>query len=271
MTLNAISYGGGIQSTAMVVLAATGRIHADVALFANVGDKAEYPPTLTYVRDVAVPWAASHGLEIIEVAHHGTPMQPVDLHDALMDHPRGYVPIPMMRSASGPMMRVCTDNWKVRPIERWIKDNVDPVDLPAGVMVGISVDEIERAGRTPVSKWQNRTYPLLDLGLNRFDCAQVIRDAGLPVPPKSACYFCPYHRPAHWSELRRDEPDLFAETQAIEDSVNERRLAAGGQPVYFVKGGRRLSEAVDKAQDSLFAGDGSDIGEDGCDSGVCFV
>lgn len=268
VTFAAISYGGGVQSTAMVVLACTGRIRADVALFANVGDRAEYPPTLAYVRDVAIPWAAERGLPIVEVAHHGTPMQPVDLHDALMSHPTGYVPIPMMRAGSGPMHRVCTDNWKVRPIERWIDEHVDAADVPADVLVGISVDEIERAGRSVVSKWQRRKYPLLDLGLNRFDCEEVIRVAGLPVPPKSACYFCPYHRPAHWSELRRDEPDLFERTQEIEDSVNERRLAAGNAPVYFVKGGRRLSDAVRAAQGDLFA---SSLGEDGCDEGVCFV
>ena len=38
MTPTYISYGGGVQSTALIVLAATGRIHADAALFANVGD-----------------------------------------------------------------------------------------------------------------------------------------------------------------------------------------------------------------------------------------
>ena len=37
--LTTISYGGGVQSTALLVLSATGRLPAvDAALFANVGD-----------------------------------------------------------------------------------------------------------------------------------------------------------------------------------------------------------------------------------------
>lgn len=56
-----ISYGGGVQSTAMLVLAAQGRLGYPVthALFANVGDQAEHPRTLAYVRDVAAPFAAA--------------------------------------------------------------------------------------------------------------------------------------------------------------------------------------------------------------------
>lgn len=34
-------------------------------------------------------------------------------------------------------------------------------------------------------------YPLREWGLTRRDCGKMIADAGLPVPPKSACFFCP--------------------------------------------------------------------------------
>jgi hypothetical protein len=30
-------------------------------------------------------------------------------------------------------------------------------------------------------------YPLIDLRLDRAACVQIIRQAGLPVPPKSSC------------------------------------------------------------------------------------
>jgi len=48
MSLRAISYGGGVQSTALVVLAAQGVIDFPLALFANVGEDAE-PDTIRYV------------------------------------------------------------------------------------------------------------------------------------------------------------------------------------------------------------------------------
>uniref|UniRef100_UPI00397B190F hypothetical protein n=1 Tax=Salmonella sp. SAL4434 TaxID=3159889 RepID=UPI00397B190F len=61
------SYGGGVQSTAMVVMAAHGELHGgpyDAALMSNVGDDSEHPATLAYVREVAIPWADSVGFPI---------------------------------------------------------------------------------------------------------------------------------------------------------------------------------------------------------------
>lgn len=52
MSLRTISYGGGVQSTALVVLAAQGVIDYPVALFSNVGDDSEYPATIDYVRNI---------------------------------------------------------------------------------------------------------------------------------------------------------------------------------------------------------------------------
>jgi 3'-phosphoadenosine 5'-phosphosulfate sulfotransferase (PAPS reductase)/FAD synthetase len=51
--LRAFAYGGGVHSTAALVLAAAGRIDFPVFLFANVGDDSEHPATLRYVRDLA--------------------------------------------------------------------------------------------------------------------------------------------------------------------------------------------------------------------------
>ena len=74
MTLRVISYGGGVQSTALVVLAAQGKLEAIMggpvkyALFGNTGDDSEHPATLKYVREIAIPWAAERGIEIIELA-----------------------------------------------------------------------------------------------------------------------------------------------------------------------------------------------------------
>lgn len=57
MNLSVISYGGGVQSTAMMVLAAQGELAVDAMLFANVGNDSERKATLNYVRDVAIPFA----------------------------------------------------------------------------------------------------------------------------------------------------------------------------------------------------------------------
>ena len=72
MTVKAISYGGGVQSTALIVLAVQGKIDFDVALFSNVGDDSEHPASLKYVREIMQPWAASHGFPVDRIALWGT-------------------------------------------------------------------------------------------------------------------------------------------------------------------------------------------------------
>ena len=56
-----LSYGGGVQSSALIILAVLGEVPPiDFALFANTGDDSEHPKTLEYVREIMIPWAAKH-------------------------------------------------------------------------------------------------------------------------------------------------------------------------------------------------------------------
>lgn len=65
-------------------------------------------------------------------------------------------------------------------------------------------------------------YPLREWGLDRNACGRVIVNAGLPLPPKSACFFCPAMKEAEIHELRTADPVSFA--LALE---MERRYRAG--------------------------------------------
>lgn len=272
MTLRSISYGGGVQSTAMIVLATQGKIDADVALFANVGDDSEHPATLTFVRDVMVPWAAERGFPIHELHKVNTRGEHKGLEtlwERLMREGSRSLPIPVrMPDTGAPGTRSCTQDFKIRVISKWLIENGATPDDPAIVNIGISTDEIERAGRGRDEPHERRAYPLLDLGLSRADCLEVIRKAGLPKVGKSSCFFCPYHNKATWSEMKRDEPELFERAQLLEDTLIARRVEIGKDPVYLTRYGKRLSDAITEAQPTLF---GEGIGEGGCDEGVCFV
>lgn len=269
--LRIISYGGGVQSTAMIVLAVQERIgHVDAALFSNVGDDSEHPATLDYVRNVMIPWAAERGLPVHELRRTRKDGSIDSLWTELMRPESRSIPIPVRMSSGAPGTRNCTDTFKIKVIGKWLKAQGCGKTRPAAdVLIGISVDEIERAGRGRDTAWESRVYPLLDLGLSRSDCEQVIRSAGLPVPPKSSCFFCPFHRPIRWAEMRRDEPDLFNRSQQLEDVLNERREKLGKDSVYLTRFNKRLTDAVPEAQTSLFVHDGP--GEDGCDSGYCWT
>lgn len=273
MVKRVISYGGGVQSTAMIVLATQGIIpNVDAALFSNVGDDSEHPATNRYVREVMIPWAAERGLPVHEL--HRTIMKTGErqtLWQRMMDYEGDKLrePIPVYGSNGAPLSRSCTADHKIKVLGRWIKENAKKEDLPIDVLIGISVDEIERAGRGKDEKWERRLYPLLDLGMNRAKCIEVIRKAGLPIPPKSSCFFCPFHSMTVWSELRRDEPDLFEKAARLEDTLIARREARGMDPVYLTRRCRPIRDAVIEASESLF-GDGA-FNNGGCDEGFCWT
>ena len=268
MTIKAISYGGGVQSTALVVLAIQKKIDFDVALFSNVGDDSEHPASLDYVRNVMQPWATKHGFPV----HELTPIrrgEPTTIVNEIMREGSNRNVIPVYGDIGMPLSRSCTVDFKIKNVGRWLRANGASKKDPAIVAIGISTDEIERAGRGKDESGQKRVYPLLDLNLNRDLCTKVIADAGLPVPPKSSCFFCPFHRPLVWAEMRRDEPELFEKSQKLEDYMNARAAERGKTPVYLTRFGKRLTEAIPEAQESLFSHDGP--GEKGCDSGYCWT
>lgn len=105
--------------------------------------------------------------------------------------------------------------------------------------------------------------------MDRIACMQLIHQAGLEVPPKSSCFFCPFHRPQVWAELRRDEPELFDKAQQLEDVMIAKQQARGKNAVYLTKFGVRLTDAIHVAGQTLFDIDPND--ENGCDSGHCFT
>lgn len=52
-------------------------------------------------------------------------------------------------------------------------------------------------------------YPLREWGIDRERCARIILDEGLPLPPKSACFFCKAMGTAEIQALAAEEPDLY--------------------------------------------------------------
>ena len=265
--LRAVSYGGGVQSTALLVLAAQKRIDFNLFLFANVGDDSEHPDTIRYVENVAKPYAEHHGIEIVELRKRRRDGSEETLMNRLTKEGSRSLPIPVRMSNGAPGRRSCTTDFKIGVLAKELKRRGATAENPATVALGISTDEIERARpgtdeRQPV---QFRTYPLLDLGLNRGDCQQLIRSAGLPVPPKSACFFCPFHDREAWRKLKRETPALFKKACDLEAMLNERRDTLGKDRVWFTRFARPLAETVDD-QLTMFGAEGSD-----CDSGWCFT
>ncbi len=264
-----ISYGGGVQSTCLLVLAGTGRLAVDAALFANVGDDSEHPATLRYVRQVAIPWAAEHGVPVHVLNRTKRDGATETLWGRLMRPGSRSLPIPVRMSNGAPGTRSCTADFKIRVVGKWLKQHGATANQPATVHIGISVDEIQRANTRRAEPHERITYPLLDLGWRRIDCMRVISDAGLPVPPKSSCFFCPFHRPSVWMAMRAEEPELFNRACHLEDTLNARRAVLGKDPVYLTRFNTPLRRVIDPGV-QLLPFDTED-GDGSCDSGWCMT
>lgn len=66
-------------------------------------------------------------------------------------------------------------------------------------------------------------YPLREWGWDRARCIAEIVRAGLPVPVKSACFFCPASQPWELVWLAGAHPDLFLRAVAMEDRARSGR------------------------------------------------
>lgn len=275
--LRVIAYGGGVQSTALLVLAAELRIDFQIFLFANVGDDSEDPLTLAYVEAHAKPFAKRAGIELHEL--HRVPRKGAfkgkveTLYGRLTREGSRSLPIPVRMSNGAPGTRSCTADFKIATMGRWLVEQGASGDTKATVGVGISLDEIERVNNRRNMPYETTVYPLLDHQppLRRQDCVRIIQAAGLPVPSKSSCWFCPFHRPSTWGEMRRDRPELFERAAGLEDLLNRRRDALDRDPVYLTRFNRPLRDAIPAAQQMLPLLDQPEDDETQCDNGVCFV
>ena len=210
-------------------------------------------------------WTSSHGLA------HGT--------DARGVQRGGPVPTFTLNpdGSRGQSRRFCTDQWKLRPIRREIRRRLGvnpgrrvPAGTEVSVLIGFSVDEISRM-KDPPGGWEVPSYPLIDAGLSRSDCAEwwsVNAPATAPPLGRSACVICPFHSSSEWRRNVRDNPEMITAAAAAEASGQEQQDRCGyGHILHFLHPRRiPLLDALDAdaAQGTLFDAD-TDCG------GICFT
>ncbi|MER6942532.1 phosphoadenosine phosphosulfate reductase [Nonomuraea sp. NPDC000554] len=276
MSLSVFSFGGGRQSVAALVLAAQGKlpVHFDHWVFSNVGDDSEHPGTIAYFHNVVLPFADKHHLDVRMIRKVGRDGEVKTLYGQLTREGSRSIEIPVrMEGSAAPGNRSCTGTFKIDEIAKWLKQNGATADNPATVGVGISLDEIERINSRKAAPYEKLVYPLVDMRLRVSDCIRTIRDAGLPIPPKSSCWFCPLHTPENWADLRRDEPDLFEAAAGLEDTLNERRAKLGKDRIYLTRygatHGQSLRQVIPAGRELLpFLNDEQDAS---CDNGWCMT
>jgi hypothetical protein len=252
------------------VLAARGEIDYPIFLFANTGNDSEHPDALAYVREIAMPFADRSGIEFHEVQKRWRGKGALQTLRGEIYRRERSVPIPARMSNGAPGNRTCTIDFKIKVVDKWIAENGGRTAELVTVGLGISTDEIHRAKVRPIQtvrRFQKAiSYPLIVLGLNRSQCQSIIAAAGLPMAPRSSCYFCPFHSRDAWIRLRQQSPDLFEQAASVEDHINMKRSAVLGKDFVFLHYALRpLRDAVGE-QFML-----PDFGDDTCEDGYCLT
>lgn len=188
---NIVSYGGGTNSTALLVGMVERGIKPDAILFADTGG--EKPETYSYV-DYFSKWLVSKDFPAIKtVKYHTKDSELVTLEQYLLSR-KVLPPI-----AYG--FKSCSDKFKIRPQRKYLKANFP--DCRFNQFMGIDAGEPKRMRESDDPKFTN-VYKLIEWGWNRETCIKEILRAGLCLPGKSSCFYCPNMKPREVLALSED-------------------------------------------------------------------
>jgi 3'-phosphoadenosine 5'-phosphosulfate sulfotransferase (PAPS reductase)/FAD synthetase len=191
--LQILSYGGGTQSTAMLILMYEGKIPmVDLVIHSDTGS--ELPETMEFIQiakefveeKLKIPF-------VIVNSHRGT------LHDDYMKN--NNIPIRGFGS--------CTSNFKIKPQRRFVRAIVGRKNKHMAIAkLGITIDESKRRSVSDV-KWLSIEFPLLDIyPISREECIKINSNFGWKVQ-KSGCFCCPHQSGNSWKQLKLEHPELF--------------------------------------------------------------
>lgn len=195
-TRQIISIGGGVNSTAMLILLREQGNNAEAVFCNHHGD---HPDTYQYIQ-----YLQENGYEI-------TVLDTGDIWQHYYD--KQIIPTRKFRH--------CTDHFKIRPMYQY-------AGSPCIMYIGIDYGEVHRAKQS-MRRGITNEFPLIDAGLDRDGCISLIHKRGLKVPRKSGCYFCPYSSIGDIHLLRDQNPELYCRVKQLENNCKRSNLYLFGE------------------------------------------
>lgn len=247
--LQVLSYGGGVQSSTIILLIQNGKLpKPDLIVHCDTGS--ELPETYQTVKEFQQLSQLLQIPFIIVKSYLGK------LHEHYLS--KQSVPVVGFRS--------CTDNFKIAPQRRLFRKIVGKGNgkILVNCWLGITTDEAHRKISSDV-QWISNSFPLLDLDLSRKDCIKINLENDFKIS-KSGCFNCPYGGKKWFINLYQNHPDLFKICVQMEKEYQKKHGDKYGVlPT--------LSDLSSLQIPSLFTFGGEIItaDESGCDSGGCFL
>lgn len=191
------AYGGGVDSTAMIIEWVESGKRLDMVLFADTGS--EKPETYAMV-ELMRAWLAAHGIPLVIVRYQPQNFKHYPPYRTLDENcfTNGTLPSISFGFSS------CSQKWKIEPQNKWTEAWEPAVAAWAAgkkVIKLIGYDAGAHDSRRYahaegyVDDRYDYRYPLREWGWDREACAERIERAGLPVPVKSACFMCAASKP----------------------------------------------------------------------------
>lgn len=234
MTLTYLSYGGGVQSTTILMMMIEGVIEkADVVYFADTGS--ETPSTYSTIEKMKKRCLDS-GIEFETV--YGSPEEfpeGTKLHEYYMNKEKAPH-LPMVKNPQ------CTWKFKIAPIRRAIRKRIkelgfDKNPKPHAIcMLGITTDEKHRARKSDI-QYVAHKFPLIEMDYSRRQCETYLSKFDDLDVSKSGCFCCPYMNAKGFNKLRIEHPDLFQICINMENSAKSKGTKnglIGGKSVQLV-------------------------------------
>lgn len=207
------SFGGGVNSTAMLIGMHERGERVDLILFADTGG--EKPHTYEFIGEFNL-WLLDHGMPDIRYVQRTNKAQ--ELKNLEQDCLDGKM-LPSI--AYG--FKACSIKYKRDPQDKFC-NNYQPckdawaTGAKVQKLIGYDMDEPHRARIPEDAKYAYR-YPLIEWNWGREECVEAITRAGITQPGKSACFFCPSSKKPEIMLLRRQYPALAARAVAMEKNA----------------------------------------------------
>jgi hypothetical protein len=225
--MNIVSFGGGTNSTAMIIGMYERKIPIDLILFADPG--AEHDHTYEHI-EIMQKWLVEHGMPKITIVEN------VDCEGN-----RFTLEQECLRSGTLPSIaygfKKCSLKHKVGPQDKFCNNYQPCIDVwhkGEKVFKYIGYDAGEERRKTNAfaidlqDKKYKKAYALIDWCLYREDCVKKIQEYGLPLPGKSSCFFCPSMKKKEIKSLYKNNPDKYKRAIEIERNAKPNLITVKG-------------------------------------------
>lgn len=243
--LNILSLGMGVQSTTLYFMSHYGIIDKiDYAIFADPG--AESIDTKKYLEWI-IKWQYENNGTPILVNKEKNLLKDISVDENSTN--QRFVSIPMFTKDEygeiGMLKRQCTNEYKIMVVDKTIRELYGlkkyARNIPTTLIIGISLDEIERV-KISSEKWKTLKHPLIEMRMTRMDCEKWLRENHLPIPPKSACIFCPFQSDSRWLDKKENNPEEWNICVEVDKIIRNSKHKGISNPAYLHPSGKPLNE-----------------------------